>query len=52
MDSDQLEDDSSYLFCHKISYIIRTSLVRFLLNILFDANFSSKLSLSPVSSLF
>ena len=33
-------DNSSYLFCHRISYILRTGIIGYLLNVLLNVDFS------------
>ena len=37
--SGQYNDNSNYLFCHKVSYFLRVGPISFLLNILVNANF-------------
>ena len=43
--SNQFKDESKYLFCNEISYILRTGIIGFVLNILLNANFSSIVSI-------
>lgn len=36
----QFKDESTYLFCHEVSYILETGIIGYMLNILLNADFS------------